>query len=312
MHKSHLIDEVIAPKLASVSYAEPREVEQHLRTSLSVYFLHIGQCQVFEHIIAGLDTALWDLALRKCNQSFKDFMNLPGPSAATYASSININDLDTLIPHHAALGQRFFKVKVGLLADDDRELVERASAKLPDGARFMVDSNQTWDIQRAKKALQSLEAYQPFFAEEPLPANAPLTDWEELAKTTQIPLAGGENIYGIEQFLSMANAGLRVLQPDVAKWGGVTGALDLAASLPAGTSLWPHFMGSAVGQMAALSITAAINDESVCEVDVNSNLLRTDLCGEVMDIQNGSIKLPEFAGLVCEPGEDMLHRFSEC
>ena len=144
-----------------------------------------------------------------------------------------------------------------------------------------------------------------------MPANAPLTDWEDLAKHTNIPRAGGENIYGIDQFLSMADAGLKVLQPDVAKWGGVTGALNLAAALPSDTRLWPHFMGTAVGQMAALSITAAIGGDSVCEVDVNSNHLRTDLCGNVMEIHNGHIDLADNTGLVCEPEDDRLRKFTD-
>ncbi len=148
-----------------------------------------------------------------------------------------------------------------------------------------------------------------------MPANAPLSDWEELARSTHIRLAGGENIYGIDQFLSMRDAGLKSLQPDVAKWGGVTGALDLSARLSDNTMLWPHFMGTAVGQMAALSIAAAVaaknNGDSVCEVDVNSNQLRTDLCGNVMNIHDGCIGLARNSGLVCGPKEDMLSKFAD-
>jgi len=240
---------------------------------------------------------------------------LLNPAAATYASSINTADLDTLIPYHSELGQQFFKIKVGFLDKKDRVLVERACDRLPDGARFMIDSNQSWDLAIAKSALQSLEPLVPYFAEEPLPANSPLTDWETLASATSIPLAGGENIYGIDQFLSMADAGLKVLQPDVAKWGGVTGALDLAQALPGGTVLWPHFMGTAVGQMAALSVTAAVAfitiGDAVCEVDVNSNKLRTELCGKVMHIRNGHISLTHTNGIVVEPTAEMLRNFAD-
>ncbi len=311
LHKAHIIEDVVAPKLISATYTQPREIEQHLKQSLSVYFLHIGQTQVFEHIIAGLDTALWDLSLRKSNQTFTEFMGLSNSNAHTYASSINTNDLDTLIPHHAELGQSYFKLKVGQLNKNDQDKVQQASALLKPECRLMIDSNQSWNLESATEALESLEQFAPFFAEESLPANASLKDWETLSKATKIPLAGGENIYGIDQFLAMTDAGLQILQPDVAKWGGVTGALDLAALLPDGIRLWPHFMGTAVGQMAALAITTAINDDSVCEVDVNSNPLRTDLCGEVMQIENGYIELAKSSGLVYEPKEEMLRRFAD-
>lgn len=309
-HKAHLVEDVIAPKLVGASYSEPREIEQQLRKSLTIYFLHVGQSYVFEHILAGLDTALWDMSLRKANTTFASFMQLSQFTAPVYASSINTDDLDRLIPRHLALGQTHFKLKIGFLKGDDHELVEQAASLIPENTHLMVDSNQMWDLERAKKSLRSLEHYQPLFAEESLPANASLNDWEALANSTTIPLAGGENIYGLDNFVAMANAGLKVLQPDVAKWGGVTGALDLAEALPAGVQLWPHFMGTAVGQMAALSVTAAVGGGSVCELDVNENSLRTDLCGSAMSIDNGRIPLVGSSALVCEPIDEVLAQCS--
>jgi len=309
IHKTHLIEDVIVPKIVGISFVEPREVIDGLRESLAVFFLHIGQTQVFEHILAGIDIALWDLALRKAEQSFADFMQLDHPSSPVYASSINTSDLDRLIPHHAGLGQIHFKVKIGFLSADDRKLVEKASLLFSDGARMMVDSNQMWNLQTAMQSLNWLEEFDPLFAEEPMPANTPLADWEALANGTSIALAGGENIYGMDGFLRMADAGMKVLQPDVAKWGGVTGALDLAHVLPAGTLLWPHFMGSAVGQMAALSVTAVIKSDSVCEMDVNANELRTTLCGDAMSIENGRVALIQNPGLVPEPVAQRLNEW---
>lgn len=305
-HKAHIIEDVIAPRLACQSFVEPREITESLRKSLSVYFLHVGQCEVFEHCLAGLDMALWDLALRNAGKSFAEFMHLSNPSAKVYASSINTNDLHRLIPHHTSLGQTHFKIKIGFLSDEDRLLVERAASLFTENAHMMVDSNQMWSLDRAKESLKWLEAFNPVFAEEPIPANSDLADWEALANATSIPLAGGENIYGIENFLRMANAGMKVLQPDVAKWGGITGTLDLAAVLPADVLLWPHFMGSAVGQIAALSVTAAIDDNAVCEMDVNENGLRTGLCGDVMTIKNGEVALRIDSGLVPEPDAHLL------
>lgn len=109
----------------------------------------------------------------------------------------------------------------------------------------------------------------------------------------------------------MANVGMAVLQPDVAKWGGVTGALDLTAALPSGTMIWLHFMGTAVGQMAALSLTAAIGGRSVCEMDVNKNRLRTDLCGSIFAITKGRVPLVDMLGLVKPPKSDCLEEFHE-
>lgn len=310
-HKAHIIEDVVAPCLNGLPYTDPREVEKTLRDKLAVYFLHVGQLQVMEHILAGIDTALWDLSLRHAGMTFAQFMTLPKASASTYATSINANDLERLIPHHSALGQTHFKLKVGFAEHDTVALVKKAAQLCPADARIMVDSNQSWSLSQAQSALHEIEKYSPFFAEEPLPANAPRSDWNALADSTHIPLAGGENLYGLDNFRSMTDAGMRYLQPDVAKWGGVSGALDLADATPDGVSIWPHFMGTAVGQVAALSITAALGDSSACEVDVNDNALRTTLCGDAITIKEGRAALPTQPGLVVPPLPDMIERFSK-
>ena len=311
IHKAHIIEDVVVAHLDRFQFADPREVQNALRDRLSVYFLHVGQSQVFEHILAGIDTALWDLALRHSGVSFAEFMELPAPLARSYATSINAEDLDRLIPAHSGLGQTYFKLKVGFAEHGCREIVEHASRLCPDGSRIMVDSNQSWTLEQARTSLQSIEDFSPYFAEEALPANASLSDWEDLADATGIPLAGGENIYGIDGFLRMTRAGMRVLQPDVAKWGGVSGALDLVAAVPDEILVWPHFMGTAVGQIAALSISAAVGDKSSCEIDANCNALRTDLCGDIIKITDGMVKLPEDPGLVVPPDRDLLERFKD-
>ena len=311
IHKAHILEDVVSQHLKGVSFSDPREVQEALRAKLSVFFLHVGQSQVFEHILAGLDTALWDLALRHTGQSFSEFMQLADPLAQSYATSINAEDLERLIPHHAGLGQSHFKLKVGFADHGNTAIVERASQLCPSGTKLMVDSNQSWTLTQAKEMLRSIENFDPFFAEESLRADAPLAEWEDLARATRIPLAGGENIYGIEDFLRMSSAGMRVLQPDVAKWGGVSGALDLAEAVPDDVAIWPHFMGTAVGQIAALSISAASGRSSSCEVDVNENALRTDLCGDVLQIVGGCVQLPDAPGLVVPPSPERLNAFAE-
>ena len=309
-HKQHLIEDVIAPKLTGFTFVDPREVNQYLRESLSIYFLHVGQEHVFEHILAGLDTALWDLALRSAGRSFVEHMRISA-DARCYASSVNPDDLEEKFTEHGQLGQNHFKLKLGFADEEDLAFVARAASICPTGSHIMVDSNQCWGLEQATRMLASLEQFDPLFAEEPIAANAPLRDWEQLARSTEIPLAAGENIYGIDNFLAMIDAGLTVVQPDVAKWGGISGALDLARALPSNISLWPHFMGTAVGQVASLSITASIGDTSVCEMDVNTNPLRADLCGNALDISAGKIALPTDPGLVVPPLSQSLIQFQQ-
>ena len=69
-------------------------------------------------------------------------------------------------------------------------------------------------------------------------------------------------------------------------------------------------MGSAVEQMAALTLSAAIGDHSVCEMDVNENSLRTGLCGDVMNLTDGQVLLFDSSGLVCVSETTLLAKAS--
>ena len=309
LHKAHLVEDVVSTHLIGTKFSTPIELTDWLRTKLSVYFLHIGQTEVFEHILAGLDTAAWDLCLRSANQNFAGFMNVAA-TAQCYASSLNPADLNKRLQTHAAMGQEEFKLKIGFDSIADEAFVATASQQLPDGSRLMIDSNQSWDLSAATQILRRLEAFDLLFAEEPIRADRPITEWESLAKSTKISLAGGENLYGMNPFISMANAGVKFLQPDVAKWGGVTGALQLAEMLPDECVLWPHFMGSAVGQQAGLAVSAAIGSASKCEMDVNENALRTDLCISEAPVISGQVALSPEPGLLSPPAPDYLDAFS--
>ncbi len=65
----------------------------------------------------------------------------------------------------------------------------------------------------------------------------------------------------------------------------------------------------AVGQQAALALTSALPQGSVCEIDVNANQLRNVLCGPVLAIENGQVKTCTEPGLVMPPLPDMLDKF---
>ncbi|MDE0531445.1 MAG: hypothetical protein OXI01_08370 [Albidovulum sp.] len=219
--------------------------------------------------------------------------------------------MNQLFPHHAALGQTTFKLKVGFDQEEDWNFVVEAARTKPVGTRLAIDFNQSSGVEQAADFLHSVAELNLLFAEEPIPANSSFRDWEYLALASPIRLAAGENVCGLSEFRRMCDAGIGFVQPDVAKWGGVTGVLDLAGILPDGVRLWPHYMGTAVGQIAALAVSACIGEGSGCEIDANANRLRTGLCGEVLDIVGGMVKLPGALGLAHPPLRSKLAEFGE-
>ncbi|WDR04262.1 enolase C-terminal domain-like protein [Devosia algicola] len=104
---------------------------------------------------------------------------------------------------------------------------------------------------------------------------------------------------------------LSVVQPDVAKWGGVSGALAVGQhALANGAGCTLHYMGTAVGLATSLHTLAAIGGEGRVELDFNPNPLRTDLGAIDLVPVAGFLSLPEGTGIGFEPDPMALERFA--
>jgi L-alanine-DL-glutamate epimerase-like enolase superfamily enzyme len=122
-----------------------------------------------------------------------------------------------------------------------------------------------------------------------------------LARRTGVPLAAGENLRGIDAFGdALAAEFLSFVQPDVAKWGGISGCREVALlARRHGTIFCPHWLGGGVGLAASMHLRAAMGPEGYAEVDANPNPLREEvfLPGPV----DGWVALPDAPGLGVEP-----------
>ena len=148
----------------------------------------------------------------------------------------------------------------------------------------MIGANWTWSLPLADASFKSLETGKLVFAEELIRADARLAHWEHLEKVKATPLAGGDNIYGIADFLRIADAGLRYLQPDVAKMG--------LRERPAGAGKTPAVgrrLPTALHRKGGRSDRRAFGGGgpaagSACRLEVKINPLREDLCGNVLEM----------------------------
>ena len=66
--------------------------------------------------------------------------------------------------------------------------------------RLMLDANQAWDVDSAMEVLAGIEDLAPDWMEEPLAADAPRSQWRAVGDATNIPIAGGENVRGADEF----------------------------------------------------------------------------------------------------------------
>jgi D-galactarolactone cycloisomerase len=271
--------------------------------------LQSGEPGPVAQALAGLDLAMWDIAAKHEGLPLWQMLGGKSGTVNVYASGLNPTEPERLAASKAEEGYTAFKLKVGFGALRDLANLGALRATLGASATLMIDANQAWNVEQAVANATELARFEPIWLEEPVAVDEPLDSWRQLARQSPIPLAAGENFRGgdFDRFL---DAGvLKVIQPDVAKWGGFSGCMPLA-QLAARASAWlcPHWLGGGIGLLATLHLKAAIGGEGFAEVDANPNPLRESLAG-CLPIQNGAMTLPQEPGLGARPDFDAMSRF---
>ena len=173
------------------------------------------------------------------------------------------------------------------------------------------DANQAWSVEQAQRFVTGITGVPLQWLEEPLPVFAQTTQWQSLAQSCPIPLAGGENLSGNVEFDDAINLGhLSVIQPDVAKWGGITGCLGVAkTALGAGRRYFPHFLGAGIGLAASAELLAAVGGDGLLEIDVNDNPLRSLFFAGTEPVSEGKWTCNNSVGLGIETLPNALNQY---
>jgi L-alanine-DL-glutamate epimerase-like enolase superfamily enzyme len=173
---------------------------------------------------------------------------------------------------------------------------------------LMADANQAWTLSEASSMAPRLAEFGLAWLEEPLRADRPLREWTTLASACTTPLAAGENIMGEASFLAMLNqVPVTVIQPDIAKWGGISGCWPVIQAIQAKGRLYcPHYLGAGVGLLASAHLLAAVGGIGLLEIDSNPNPLRSALSGPLGTIRNGTADLDDEPGLGVPADLDQL------
>lgn len=253
-------------------------------------------------VLAAADQALWDLAARRANVPLRKLLN---PDAVdripAYASGLNPSDGPEVVAFQRSRGHRNFKLKIGFGEDIDKANVHRIMDGLSSGERFFVDANQRWDLDGAIYAADWLADAGVGWFEEPMPADTPEAQWRALKASARLPLAGAENLRGMDNILRSVDW-FDFVQPDVGKWGGVTDCYAIAQrAIAAGKTYCPHWLGGGIGQLHSAELLAAAGGAGLLEMDVNENPLRDHILADSLSVDEGFVDLSMQSGIGAVP-----------
>lgn len=302
-HRAKLVDSVMAPLLASRAFDGPAEAFDWLTQRTAVLAIQSGEPGPMAQVIAGIDLALWDLCARRAGQPLWRYLGGAHDGVGVYASGINPDRPQDLAAARLAEGYRAFKLKIGFGRERDLANLAAMREVLGPGLPLMTDANQAWSLDEARAMAPQLEAFNLGWLEEPLRADRPWHEWQQLSQATGIPLAAGENIASPAAFdAAIAQGVLSVLQPDSAKWGGISGCWPvIARGQAAGLRYCPHYLGGGIGLLHSAHLLAAAGGSDILEIDANPNPLRTALAPALSRVTEGRCSLGEQPGIGVAP-----------
>jgi len=310
-----LIEQVLVPAIIGKDAWDRRAIWRAMRAPLS------GRPggQLVE-AIAAVDIALWDLAGKAADISVHKLLGGMGRTRVqAYASSLNWLDDDTAATEvAAALACGFTEIKVKLgqpvaAAIERAKLIRRLAG---DMTQLFVDANWAYDLYEALQVGRALVDLGYALFEEPIRPDD-RAGYMTLARQLPIRLAAGESDYVASEALGMiADRSIGLVQPDVARAGGITETwriAELAAAHQVGYA--PHVGWSgALCAAASLQLAAAAEAFRTYECMVYANPLRDRLLktpvGEKEMLQDGLLPVPDGPGLGVEVDRAVLAEFT--
>ncbi len=165
------------------------------------------------------------------------------------------------------------KMRLGRTREYDcASLAAVRGASGPD-ARLMVDGNARYSLDEARRMAREFRRARIFWLEEPFAPENPDAFLEFQPELDGIPLAGGENEFGLQGFRDLIDPGVvQIVQPDCCRCGGLTEARRMAAlARRKGLRLAPHTWSDAVALTANMHLLASTPHAVTVEIDQTGN-----------------------------------------
>ena len=266
--------------------------------------------------LSGIDMALWDIRAKAAGWPLYRLLGGAARPIPAYAGGVSLGYAEPakLVDEARALvaqGYRALKLRVGDSPERDLERVAAVRRAFGDRLVILTDANTGYTVADARRAMPGLEAHGVGWLEEPFPAHDHRS--YALAVTfAKVPLAAGENHYTRFEFTRVIeDRAITILQPDVAKTGGITEALRIAALASAWKlPIHPHTSMTGLSMAASVHFLAAIDNGGYFEADVSTgNLFRDRLTSTPYTLDaNGCVGPLEKPGLGVEVDEDFLRK----
>ncbi|MGD0110022.1 MAG: mandelate racemase/muconate lactonizing enzyme family protein, partial [Rhodopila sp.] len=241
-----------------------------LQDRLQHRLVKLGHEGALSGALAALDIALWDLKGKLLGQPVYKLLGGAWRTKLPFYASIggngerSVDEVLRIVEQRmkdkpAAIKIRFDNDRTVPDADIPGDIAKARAVRRLVGDAFPLafDANNGFSTGGAIRVGRALEELGFWWFEEPV-QHYHVKAMGEVARKLDITVSAGEQSYTLAAVADLIDAGVRMVQPDIIKMGGITGLLRCAALTQAhGVELVPHQTQPTVGHLASLHIAAA-------------------------------------------------------
>jgi D-galactarolactone cycloisomerase len=278
--------------------------------------------------VAGVDIALHDLRGKALGQSVAEmYGGRLRDKVVAYAAAMNytegIRPEDQFPAEAAALAKAGFlamKVRTGRFeAKRDLAVLAKVRDTVGPNVRLLTDGNGAFTLPQAVKFGKELEKLDFYCFEEPLPQGLNYAGYDELTKSLDIAVAGGEVLDSRASARDhVVKRSFDIIQPDVSLCGGIGEVLFICEMARLfSIQAVPHCWSGALTIAATLQVLSLLppytfgftSDAPMLEFDTFENPFRDEIVTKPFRLEEGRVTIPTGPGLGVEIIESVVGKY---
>jgi galactonate dehydratase len=298
---------------------DPSRIEWLLRRARNA--MRFPQGPVGWSALSGIDHALWDIAGKAAGLPvymllggrFRDRVRVYHGVQGRSPEELAENGLALIEEGYTALktspyGPEWRSLLWNEVLREAARRLEALRTAVGEDIDVGVDVHATlMEPVRAEQLTAALAPYRPMFVEEPVrPEHFP--SFARLRERLQVPLATGENLYGLAQFVTLIDAqGVDIIQPDLCSCGGILEAKKIAAVAEANyVTVAPHNPLGLLSTAVSVHLAASIPNFVILEYHGDHARTKARFVDDPWKPVDGYMPLPTKPGLGMELDLDTI------
>jgi len=310
-----VIDQYLAPAVKDVELGNIAELHARMDAIVKGY----------PYAKASVEFAAYDLAGRWLNVPVHVLLGGKARSRVPVTHSIgllSIEEAEREVAKVAAEGIKTIKIKVGVDAKRDVEMVKRVRAAVGDAVELCIDANEGYKTPgEAIATVRQMEPYRLKYVEQPVMGIERIA---AVARAIDAPVMADESAWNAHDVIQIVeHKAAQIVSIYTTKTGGLYKAMEVAATCRA-AGIVCNVNGSVelgVGNLANIQLAAAAPAATLsCVVPVSTPAqwlkgqvggiyYNDDLLVAPMTVVDGAIEVPTGPGMGIEPDLEKIERY---